>query len=631
VRALSAALEGNTNHVPSYLLLTDHLIDGEDYTAAEETLEEVLAVNPWLPEAWAYQAVLEHLRESPKGEVRSRAKAMRFWETNPEVDYLIGLKLSQKYRFSEGAEYQRRALSFEPDFLPAKIQLAQDLLRLGEETEGWQLAQRVYEKDGYNVAAYNLVTLQETLDTFRTLTNRDFILRMGANEAEVYGEEALALLQEAKDQLCAKYNLELTGPTTVEVFPEQKDFGVRTFGIPDNPGFLGVCFGSVITANSPASQGANPSNWKAVLWHEFCHVVTLHLTRNKMPRWLSEGISVHEELEANPSWGQAMNPQYREMVLGDDLTPVGQLSAAFLAPKSDLHLQFAYYESALVVEFIVDRYGVGSLRQILVDLGAGKGINDSIAERCAPLEKMEEEFKVFARARAEALGPELDWEQPEREDLADAAYRLTHSNNYYVLKREAADRMRDEEWEEAKKPLRKLLESYPDQSDPGNAYEMLALVHRKLNETTEEEELLRRLGELAADDLGTFSRLMTLAEEGEDWEAVALNAERFLAVNPLVSLPYRFVGRAYEELSRDREAIRAYRVMLKLDSPDPAHAHFRLARLLYRGNDPAAKRHVLQALEEAPRFRDVHRLLLQLHRAKNGQDGATTDPTPVRP
>ena len=42
-------------------------------------------------------------------------------------------------------------------------------------------------------------------------------------------------------------------PVLVEIFPDQKDFGVRTFGMPDNPGFLGVCFGHVITANSPAS------------------------------------------------------------------------------------------------------------------------------------------------------------------------------------------------------------------------------------------------------------------------------------------------------------------------------------------------------------------------------------------
>src|SRR5437773_9362849 len=80
-----------------------------------------------------------------------------------------------------------------------------------------------------------------------------------------------------------------------------------------------------------------------------------------MPRWLSEGISVFEEKQANPAWGQAMTARYREMVLGEDLTPVSKLSAAFLSPKSDLHLQFAYYESSLVVEFLVQRFGFDAL------------------------------------------------------------------------------------------------------------------------------------------------------------------------------------------------------------------------------------------------------------------------------
>ncbi len=94
------------------------------------------------------------------------------------------------------------------------------------------------------------------------------------------------------------------------------------------------------------------------MWHEFCHVVTLSKTHNKMPRWLSEGISVHEEGRADPAWGMALNPRFRAMILGDDLTPLSQLSSAFLAPKTPLHLQFAYFESALAVDFLVERFGL---------------------------------------------------------------------------------------------------------------------------------------------------------------------------------------------------------------------------------------------------------------------------------
>src|SRR4030042_2286364 len=122
-----------------------------------------------------------------------------------------------------------------------------------------------------------------------------------------------------------------------------------------------------------------------MLWHEFCHVVTLNMTHNKMPRWLSEGISVYEELKRNPTWGQQMSPQYRKMILEGELTPIGDLSAAFLSPKTPMHLQFAYYESSLVIEFLVEKYGYQTIKAILTDLTQGRDINQAISEHAEPL------------------------------------------------------------------------------------------------------------------------------------------------------------------------------------------------------------------------------------------------------
>jgi hypothetical protein len=52
--------------------------------------------------------------------------------------------------------------------------------------------------------------------------------------------------------------------------------------------------------------------------------------------------------------------------------------------------------------------------------------------------------------------------------------------------------------------------------------------------------------------------------------------------------------------------------MLRLNPADPAEIHFRLARLLHASGSPEARRHVLLALEEAPRFRAAHELLLEI-------------------
>jgi len=616
IAALDAALYVNPRHAPALILLAEHQIDAEDHEAAARSLNRVFSFNPWRPEAWAYRSVLAHLAGDPNAAEEHRANALKFWPMNPQVDYLIGRKLSQKYRFAEGITYQRRALKADPNYLPAKIQLAQDLLRFGHEQEGWILADEVNARDAYNIEAYNLVNLRDTLSEFTTLAGDGFAVRMDKLEAAIYGDRVLELLHQAKSELCRKYGVKFEHPITVEYFPEQQDFAVRTFGMPGGDGFLGVCFGNVITATSPRVH--RNANWEATLWHEFCHAVTLNLTRNKMPRWLSEGISVYEELQRNPTWGQRMNPEYRRMILEGELTPIGDLSTAFMSPASPMHLQFAYYESTLAVEFLIDRFGFESLRAILADLARDEPINDAIARHAAPLDRIERDFAAFARERAEGLAPDVDWEQPQFEQM-DAAnsdvageWLKEHPTSLWALSLYAKNLLAEGRWEEAKAPLEKLIALYPGHVGEDNSYQLLAEAHRNLGETEQEAQVLGRLAALSPDAADAYARLMEIGMEQENWTQVAENGQRYLAVYPLLATVYGRLGRASEELGRDEPAVESYRRLLLLDPPDPVDVHYRLARLLHRQDPAAAKRHILEALADAPRFRDGHRLLLTI-------------------
>lgn len=653
--AIEKALTRNSNHVDTLLLLADRSIDAEDYGQADRLLNQIQEVNPWNPEAWAFRAVVAHLRHQTEAEAAAREKALKFWTNNPHVDQLIGLKLSQNYRFTEGAAHQRQALQFDPNYLPAKAQLAQDLLRLGEESEGWGLADEVQKQDGYDVEMFNLTTLHDTMAKFTTLTNSNFVVRMGAHEAAVYGDQALDLLERARSNLCAKYGFQVQRPTYVEIFPDQKDFAVRTFGMPGNPGYLGVCFGTLVTANSSAAHPGHNVNWHSVLYHEFCHVVTLQITRNKMPRWLSEGISVYEEEQANAMWGQRMNPKYREMVLGGELTPISKLSGAFLAPRTPIHLQFAYYESSLVVEYLVQKYGLENLKGILTDLGAGEEINKAIEKHTTALDDLEKEFAGYVTQRAQNLAPGLDWEKPKLQDLSsmkrDSSVGMRapielgpgtnsglggifdkqqatagsaasgdstlwvdrHPTNYYALMERAGQLIAQKKYEPAKAPLKLLVERYPTQTGPDCAYAMLGAAYRALGETNAERELLDRYVQQDDEANDAYLRLAELDEANSEWPGVMLNAQRSLAVDPLASAPYGFLARSSRRLEDLKHAIQANRALLQLDPPNPAEVHFQLAEALERSGDTGARRQVLQALEDAPRFREALQLLLKLH------------------
>lgn len=614
---LNQALEINPNHVPSLLLVAENHLLSERYDTTEEVLERILQINPHEPSAWAIHSVLAHLASEPEQEKEARDKALKYWSTNPEVDFLIGKYLAQKYRFAEAADAQRRALAMDHDYLPAKMELANDLLRLGEVDAGWQLAEEVFDKDNYNVVAHNLSTLHDHMRKFRTLESDGFVVRMDAEEAEIYGDRVLALLREAKKVLCEKYDVELNETIAVEIFPKQQDFAIRTFGLPGGAGFLGVCFGKVITMNSPASQGGNPTNWEAVLWHEFCHVVTLTKTNNKMPRWLSEGISVYEESLRDPSWGQAISPAYREMILGEDLTPVSQLSAAFRRPKSSQHLMFAYFESAVVVEYIVDQFGIEALRAILTDLGRGLQINDAIARHAAPLDGLDAKFEEHIRKQASSFGGEASFDQEGLPPLTESAdwkeWLADHPDNFFGLQQYAAALLREENWEGAKEPVEQLLAFAPTYAAEGSALAMKAQIHQKLSETDQELKVLHQLAQLRSDALEVYRRLAELHAERNQWEEVATDAQRILAVNPLSPEPHRLLALAGEKLDNPHIAIEGLQTLSRMDPYDPADVHFRVARLMKEtGQTEDAKRHVLMALEEAPRYRDAHKLLLAL-------------------
>ncbi len=632
--SLKAVLARNPNHLGALLLTVDSLIDSERYAEADTVLQHVAEINPHHPRAAAYRAVLAHLRNQPDRERAFREGGLKYWSTNPEVDHVIGKKLSQKYRFAEGAEHQRAALQLDPKFLPAKMQLAQDLLRLGQETEGWALAEEVHLADGYNVVAHNLVALQESVEQFRTLEEGGIIARMETREAEIYGQRVVDLLQRAKRELCEKYDVELKAPIIVEMFPRQEDFAIRTFGLPGGAGFLGVCFGTVITANSPGGQGGHPTCWESTLWHEFCHVVTLQKTHNRMPRWLSEGISVYEERQADPTWGQAINPQYRKMLLGDELTPVTELSGAFLRPASPLHLQFAYYESSLVVEFLIEKHGIEVLRKILVDLGNGVTINEALDRHISSLDELNTTFAEYARATAEAMAPAADWSDPELPARADAekiaAWLQDHPTNYAALRRLARQLVAEKRWVAAKEPLKTMLQLYPNDEADDGLYPLLAQVTRELNDTSQERIAWERLAKLSDDNVEMLARLTELTSQAGEWELARKYCQRWLAVSPLQPIPHRIAAEAADNLKDDSLAIDSYRALLLLDPIDAAELHSRMAKCLQRrGELLVAKRHALLAVEEAPRFRAAHRLLLEIQSEIEQSSPANPAPPPL--
>ncbi|HZM06076.1 MAG TPA: hypothetical protein VFC44_24000, partial [Candidatus Saccharimonadales bacterium] len=237
-------------------------------------------------------------------------------------------------------------------------------------------------------------------------------------------------------------------------------------------------------------------------------------------------------------------------------------------------------------------------------------------QRTEPLPKLEKKFAAFVRARAENLAPGADLDKPPSEDAG--AERLVweklHPHNYYLMMQKARDLMDSKHWAEAKPLLQSIAAAYDGERRAANPFWLAAVTERNLKDTNAELALLEKFAAQESDFADLDLRLIELTGARRDWPAETKYARQLLQINPLTSAPYRGLAEAGIGLDNKDQAIEASRKLLLLDPPDPAETHYTLARLLHArgGGEGEAKRQVLEALEDAPRYRDAQRLLLQI-------------------
>lgn len=611
---LQRTLELNPNHFEAKLRLVRKSIDREMYAAAKELLEDIFTVNPALPKAWALQAVLSHLQNDSEQEQVAVKTALQFSPNNPEVGYLIGECLSRKYRFAEAAEYLNRSLKADSDYLPAKIQLAQDLLRLGQDAEGWKLVEEAGKADNYSVGVFNLLQLKDSIDNYVTLKDERFLIRMDRTEAAVYGSQVQALLNSAFDTLSEKYGYVPTERVIVEIFDRKDDFAVRTFGVPDVAGYLGVCFGRLITANSPASFRSRPNNWQAVLWHEFCHVITLQMTGNRIPRWLSEGTSVYEERQHNSSWGQHMSPVFQDRILNGEITPVSELSSAFLNAKSGQDVNFAYFESSLVVEYLVEQFGFESITAVLKELNGGLAINDALERHTTDIATLDQAFEIWLTERATGFAMNVTFTIPTPRQPGDQIHPVSEDPrpNYTKVVQTAVDLVQIDQLDAAAEMLKGLVEIYPNDRRADSARAVLAGIYGRQDQVDAQISVLQKQVNLSASDWDSAYQLLQLLGKNERWEEAVKVGRSVLAIDPLRAEPNQLLLQAAAKIG-DHKLSQALLVgLLELDTANAARYHLQLAKLQNDGSPEEARRHVLLSLELAPRYREAHQFLLSL-------------------
>ena len=614
----------NPHHSRARAIRIEIALDANQTDEALRLLEEALAINPNSPTMLALQAAACFLLDSPTSMALAQKRALALQPAASEVFRTPGRIASRHYRFQEAIALQKRALEIAPDDHEARALYAFDLLRVGEEAEGRQQLEKTFEADRYNVTVFNMLNLMDSLARFASVARGPFVLQMPKQELPLLAPEALALLTEAHDLYARKYEVKLETPIHVQIFDNHDDFMVRSVGLPGSVGHLGICFGRLVTMDSPSARTKWEANWQSVLWHEFVHVITLQKTKNRMPRWLSEGISVYEETQRDAAWGQRLNVQYKPIVQSEALPGLKALETYFTNPKSAAHLMFGYMAAGEFVRFYVDRFGQAALNATLDRIAAGEGALEALAGAArVDAATLDAEFQAQFKKRLAPFNhlPEVKAPRDAKAGLLDDGASVTLAQAEWAAlpsaftdaMREAREALEAEAWDRAETALKSAHDLFPDYMGADAPLRQLIDLYERRNRRADLLAALRREIEWNPTDFPSCRKLIDLLREDKAWPEVIRIAERAFAIDPFDVEMRRL---ALEACGQTADRAKALETLDRLVLLDSAHAiDYRLQRveaLSDLGRWPEARRAAVELLEETPNFWKAQEALLRI-------------------
>lgn len=595
--ALNNLIMENGNLIEAHLIAARVAIEGGELDEAGKSARKALSLaeaqqRPPL-EAQTLLAAIEVTRNRDPGEWTRAALAY-----NPHYGMLyqeLGYFEIIRRRYKEADGWLQKAVQVQPDLWSARRELGLNLLRLAKIPEAREQLVAAYNGDAFSAATVNTLRLLDTLPQYDLIDIAQPPLRLQLNKKES------APLRPYVEQLAGKaiatfsrrYGYTPAGPVDVELYPNHDDFAVRTAGLP-GIGLLGVTFGDVVVMDSPSSRAGGDFHWGSTLWHEMAHVFTLGATQHRVPRWLSEGLSVFEEWTTGPTPGVAITPDALDIFAADKFLPIAHLDDGFIRPTYENQVQMAYMQAGLTCLFAEQRWGfprvVEFLRAFNDDPGTAAAVRAVF--KVEP-EQFDREFTAFMKQRFAAyLADPKRWE-----NLMQRAHTLLTAHN----------------WSEAREAAQAAIQMLPEFTGGGSAYEVLASAEENAGNPTAAIEALLKWRKAGGWNPATARKLgALLVAAHRDAEATDVLA----AVNyadPLAIEGHDQLGQLLLAQQKGPDALREYQVLLALQPLDTAAANYGLARAYRLTGDAAnARRHLLESLDTAPNYRPAQKLLLEM-------------------
>jgi tetratricopeptide (TPR) repeat protein len=596
------ALKVNPHYPDGHVFAAELHLDLEEYADAAREVDRALQVNPALPEALAVRAAVRYLTGDASGFEAAKHQALAVNPRDAELYNTLSELAARVRQYKEAADFARQAVALDTKSWRGFGLLGMNELRLGQIVEGRKDLETSFAGDPYNVWIKNTLDLLDTFKNYDEIKTDHFVFMIEKDESALLEPYIAELGEAAYARFASTYKYTPPPPIRIEVYRSHADFSVRTVGLA-GLGALGVSFGTTLAFDSPAAKDAGPFNWGSTVWHELAHTFTLGSTDHRIPRWLSEGLSVYEEHRARPGWGFDVTPAFLDAYRKGKLVPVSRMNDGFMHPAYPEQVMFSYYQASLVCDLIARDYGEPSIQRMLQAYKAGQ-TTDQVFKSVLKIDltTFDKKFDEYLRERFKTPLASLD---QFRRTMGDAR-RLVDAGQL----------------DQAIPLLQIAQTAFPQYGGDDSPTWYLAQIYIKKGDARRAADELKRL---TASNEANYAAQIALADALQklgDAKGAADALAASIYINPFELAVHQRLADLAKTAGDTQMAVRERRAVVALAPVDKPEALYQLAVAYRDAGDISAARHtVLRALEDAPNFEKAQRLLLAIHEERAAANG----------
>ncbi len=614
---LAMGLEQEPENVSARALRAQFRADVEDFTGAAQEAERALRADAQSGEALAIRAALYRIASDSVGYAEMRRRYSAAYPREAGLLIATANMLSRVRQYAQAAAVAREGTQVDPKSWRAHAMLGSNLMRLGDIPAARASLETAFKGDPYDLWTKNTLDLLDTFGEYEVTNTEKFRFMIEKAESGVLSLYLKEILEKAYVTFQKRYQFTPSGQVRVEVFRSHADFSVRTVGLA-GLGALGVSFGNVIAFDSPAAKDAGSFNWASTAWHELAHTFTLGASDMRVPRWLSEGLSVYEERRGRPGWGQNVSPDFLKAFEEKKLVPASRLNDGFVRPAYPQQVMHSYYQASLLCEMIARDVGEPALAQMLAAYRDGQS-TPQIVLRVLKMDMatLDTRFVAFMRERfGRAMTATRDKDVAVEQYLpADqlVARADLRAGNYWMQVAVGRALIQRREHAKAIPILERARAQFPDYGGADGAYPALVRARQANGDLRGAATTLGIAAELGDMPYELHITLTDLWLEVGDTTKAAEALEGAMYMNPFSIAQHERLAELFTRTGDKRRAVRERMAVVALNPVDIAEAQFRLA-IAHReaGDEGNAKRSLLRALEVAPHFERAQELLLTI-------------------